>query len=594
MTRNLSLAVIVWLLGLSSCSSLIPSLGPGLHDNALAYDAAISDINDRVLLANIVRARDFVPLNITELSTVTGTLSAQASIGLSVPFGGNYSATPRGTLAPSVQLGAEPTFSMAALNTRGFTLNIIQPISPVYVASKWNTGISHELLLLLFVKDIQFADSFAPSLAHCTSQSGAPPPTDGKKLVACHHKFINNPDSIGEEKAFRAVIESMLPSVGLKVMTILEPVGPSFPFLSPVTTEELLNDRPVKGNGVNSNGKDVRRMIQTSQAQNPLDAYTLATKLGDGQYHLGNDDKIPGHARLYHVFTNQVAVCADDPVKTPDGAFYIYPIGADVATAKHAESIPESPTVPFAQEWQDRLDEFKIQCASGAHSGDRACSAAAALTGTPRRPSGASAFASYSVVTSAVNSGAIGPAAEAASPGGRAGANAGGGGAAMPGVSSSLSENRTAAFLRADDCYTDQAVREPTTESDFRKYTETIGHIEWRSVAEVFQYLGGVLRQEKGITWNELRQRDVGGSQDAAIPDAMFILRKNSSDEGRHARLTIDYAGEPMAIGSGTVNSAGALVNDESLLVLSLLSELVNSAKISSDIPVTQQLQVLP
>jgi hypothetical protein len=35
-------------------------------------------------------------------------------------------------------------------------------------------------------------------------------------------------------------------------------------------------------------------------------------------------------------------------------------------------------------------------------------------------------------------------------------------------------------------------------------------------------------------------------------------------------------------------------VNDQSLQVLSLLSELVNSAKISSDIPVTQQLQVLP
>jgi hypothetical protein len=34
--------------------------------------------------------------------------------------------------------------------------------------------------------------------------------------------------------------------------------------------------------------------------------------------------------------------------------------------------------------------------------------------------------------------------------------------------------------------------------------------------------------------------------------------------------------------------------DDQSLLVLSLLSELVNTAKISSDIPVTQQLQVLP
>src|ERR1700744_6253652 len=176
---------------LSGCTHMLPSLGPRLHDNAVAYDAAVSDINDRVLLANIVRARDYVPLSITELSTITGTMSEQASLGLSVPFGGNYGTTPRGTVTPSVQLGTAPTFSMAALNTRGFTLNIIQPISPVYVASKWNSGISHELLLLLFVKDIQFADSFAASMQECATDQTSPSPDGGKSLVACHHKFIN-------------------------------------------------------------------------------------------------------------------------------------------------------------------------------------------------------------------------------------------------------------------------------------------------------------------------------------------------------------------------------------------------------------------
>src|ERR1700760_3728370 len=123
-----------WLAGVASalavagCTHILPSLGPGMRDNAVAYDAAISDINDRVLLANIVRARDFVPLNITELSTVTGTLSEQASLGFGVPFGGNYGSPPRGTLTPGVQMSAAPTFSMAALNTRGFTINIMQPI----------------------------------------------------------------------------------------------------------------------------------------------------------------------------------------------------------------------------------------------------------------------------------------------------------------------------------------------------------------------------------------------------------------------------------------------------------------------------------
>jgi hypothetical protein len=560
------LAGAAFTLAISGCTHLLPSLGPGVRDHAVAYDAAISDINDRILLANIVRARDYIPLNITELSTVTGTLSEQASVGLSVPFGGNYGSTPRGTVTPSVQMAAAPTFSMAALNTRGFTLNIIQPISPVYIASKWNTGISRELLLLLFVKDIQFADSFAVSMQDCASNQTSAAPEGDQSLVACHHKFINNPDSPGEERAFKAVIESMLPTVGIKVMSILEPIGPAFPFLP---RDPAIADK------------------------NPLDAYALTTHLGDGQYHVGNYEHTPGQGQLFRVFANQVAVCAQDPVKTEDGTFYIYPVGADIATARHAESVrAESQGIPFEKEWEDRLEAFKAQCSNGEHPGDRACAAAAALMGKPKSAPGASAFGSYALVMSAIGGGAAQSAPESA-PGGRAGSTAGNTGSAMPAVSASLQENRVGAFLRANDCYADQTVREPTTETDFKRYTETLGHIEWRSVAEVFQYLGAVLRRPEGITWHVRREHEVVGSSDGAVPDTMFALRPAASGEGKRGTLKIDYRGEGYSIGSGRLGAA-AQVDDQSLLVLSLLSELVNSAKISSDIPVTQQLQVLP
>jgi hypothetical protein len=564
----------------------VPSLGPGLHDNAIAYDAAIGDINDRVLLTNVLRARDYVPLNITELSSVTGTLSEQASLGLSLPFGGTFGTAPRGTLTPSVQVVAAPTFSMAPLNTRGFTLNIIQPISPVYIASKWNAGIAHELLLLLFVKDIQFADSYAPSLDSCAPlhvPGGSADSSSPQGLVACHHKFINDPDSPGEEKAFRAVIESMLPSVGIKVMTILEPIGPTFPFLARAAREE----------GV---GKDDKKPTAAA-LQNPLDAYALTTHLGDGQYHVGNDEQDPNRGQLYHVYANQVAVCASDPVKTVDGVFYIYPISADIAIAGHAQKEHlQSLTVPFAKDREDRLTDFKTQCGNAEHPRDHACNALKSLNGEPKSVAGASPFGSYSVVMSALGGSAgnsrVEPADE--SPGrGRAANSSGAGGSAMPAISASLQENRVGAFLRADDCYADQTVREPTTETEFRKYTETLGHIEWRSIAEVFQYLGAVLRQG-GITWHVTQDKNIVGSADGLIPDTLFAVRRADGSDGNKARLKIDYAGEKLGVGSGTLTLGATTLNDQSLLVLSLLSELVNSAKISSDIPVTQQLQVLP
>jgi hypothetical protein len=568
------------LLAMIGCSSMIPSLAPRLHDSAVAYDSAISDINDRVLLANIVRARDYVPLSITELSTITGTLSEQASLGLSVPFGGNYGSTPRGTATPSVQLGTAPTFSMAALNTRGFTLNIIQPISPVYVASKWNGGISHELLLLLFVKDIQFADSYERSVEDCAHKPSVPMNSDGlpimpgnlKPLVACHHKFINDPDSPGEQQAFKAIVESMLPSVGIKVMTILDPVGPPFPFLPQVTTD---------GAGKKSE-------------QNPLDAYALTTHLADGQYHVANKEEIPGRGQLYRVYSNQVAVCANDPIKTVDGTFYIYPVSADIAAARHAEASPAAaPRSAIAQDWEDRLETFKSQCATGVHPADHACHGVKTLTEKPKSIGATNSFASYSLIRSATGAGsAAGERAESPRAGSRVGSESSG--YAMTEVGSSLQQNRVGAFLRADDCYADQTIREPATEGEFHKYTETLGHIEWRSIAEVFQYLGAVARQEKGVTWSVPLERDVVGSDAHLIADTMFVLRAADAAAAKQAKLRVAYGGENVAIGSGAIHVANEAFNDQSLLVLSLLSELVNSAKLSSDIPVTQQLQVLP
>jgi hypothetical protein len=582
---------------LAACAHMIPSLAPGIHDNAVAYNTAISDINDRVLLTNIVRARDEVPLNITELSTITGTLSEQATLGLAAPFGGNYGTTPRGTGTAAVQLGTAPTFSMAALNTRGFTLNIIQPISPVYIASKWNTGISHELLLLLFVKDIQFADSFVASRADCAAQGGMPDPTAAmtrelgdQPLAACHHKFVNDPDAQGEERAFKAVIEQMLPTVGIKVMTILEPVGPPFPFLPPGGSSATL-----------TGGTDKSAAVKAAAAATPMAAFDLARQLGDASYHIGNSDKLPGGGQLYRVYTNQVAVCAADPVKTGDGTFYIYPVGADISSARQSELAPAAaPRVPFDKDQEARLEDFKNQCALAGRTGSHTCNAARSLKPQPTSQAGASAFSSYAVVRSASGSGLTagnesgGDASSATQ--GRALLTTSVGGHAMPEVSASLQHNRVGALLRADDCYADQTIRDPITETEFHKYTETLGHIEWRSIAEVFQYLGAVLRRKADVTWTVRRDRDIVGSADAVRPDAMFVLRQAGTADGRNAKVKVEYGSESVAVGSGPVqiNGTGALLDDQSLLVLSLLSELVNSAKISSDIPGTQQLQVLP
>jgi hypothetical protein len=91
-------------------------------------------------------------------------------------------------------------------------------------------------------------------------------------------------------------------------------------------------------------------------------------------------------------------------------------------------------------------------------------------------------------------------------------------------------------------------------------------------------------------------RRDVIDSTDAAAADAMFVPRQARSADAHRAKVKVEYGGESVAVGGGPVqlHGTGPVLDDQSLLVLSILSELVNAAKISSDSPGTQQLQVLP
>lgn len=54
-----------------------------------------------------------------------------------------------------IDFSSTPTFDTTSMNTQAFALRMIQPVSPVYIESLWNSGIPKELLLYLFVESIQ-------------------------------------------------------------------------------------------------------------------------------------------------------------------------------------------------------------------------------------------------------------------------------------------------------------------------------------------------------------------------------------------------------------------------------------------------------
>src|SRR5580700_2597766 len=115
--------VVVAALVLALCAC---SMATSIQRDALDYNAGVANYNDQMLIYTILRARDEAPINLLALSTINGSISVQAglSAGSTYQFidaaASSHQLT--GAITPTAQASASPTWSMASLNTQGFTL----------------------------------------------------------------------------------------------------------------------------------------------------------------------------------------------------------------------------------------------------------------------------------------------------------------------------------------------------------------------------------------------------------------------------------------------------------------------------------------
>lgn len=188
-------AASVWVLG--ACS-----MATSIQRDAVDYNAGVANYNDQMLIYTILRARDDAPINLLALSTINGAVSVQGSLSATTGYKTVAGTNVAASVTPGVQASSSPTWSMASLNTQGFTLGIIQPISPMYVVSKWSTGLDREFLLRLFIKSINL-----------------------KEGNGGYHEYLNDPNSPVAMAAFAAKLHSWFPGISMRALTVLEPLG---------------------------------------------------------------------------------------------------------------------------------------------------------------------------------------------------------------------------------------------------------------------------------------------------------------------------------------------------------------------------------
>jgi len=479
-----ALALIV-----AACSAVPPSLAPAVRETAIDYGNVMDRFADRALLSNVLRARDYLPLNFSDLSSISASLQLQASLGLGFPLQNLPSSMGLGTGSLGLSSSSSPVLTLGSLDTQGFIMSMIQPVSPMYVASKWNDGYDRETLMFLFIKSVKFAD--------------------GKT-------YFNNPDDPEEMVAFDRLVEEMVVAqVTLKPLTLLSPIGPAFAMTA--------NAHEKEGSGID------------------LAKFNVVKSVAGGELHVGNADCSltgeTGCVQLYKAYPAQVALCVDaafdpttDEYKFDDHVIF----GKEEARAQRREEAVQ--------------------------------------------PNGQSHFAAgralmHARLRSAGNTGAgsVPPPLPPMSDG------------AMPRVTASLQPSRVSVILGADDCKPDEIILSPQTEESFSTASGDFAQIEWRSISEAIQYLGAVVRNEDTAhvpVWRNSRSR-LEQKLIEVVPD----------DQGL---ITVDYFGHDYSVPGERRDGArypSDMANDHGLQALSILNELIGTAKISGNVPLPHPVQ---
>jgi hypothetical protein len=133
-----------------------------IRSQALSYDDVIEDTTDKLLLLNILRAKDKAPLHFDEIPSIHESIQATASVQASWPFGatdtGNKPTT-RNTVTPGIMVQATPTFEVDHLDTKDFVTGIASPIDPKFVKYWLDRGLDRRLVLLLFFSAVTVTET---------------------------------------------------------------------------------------------------------------------------------------------------------------------------------------------------------------------------------------------------------------------------------------------------------------------------------------------------------------------------------------------------------------------------------------------------
>jgi len=144
MRRILACIFCMWLGGCGFVSSSI------IKADSLAFNDVIEDASNKLLVLNILRARDKAPLYFADIPVIRESMQQNATLS-AIEFSGPIAGTgSRNSRTGGIGFGFTPSFEVTHLHSKEFHTGMATPIDAKFVKYWLDRGLDRRIVLLLF------------------------------------------------------------------------------------------------------------------------------------------------------------------------------------------------------------------------------------------------------------------------------------------------------------------------------------------------------------------------------------------------------------------------------------------------------------
>ena len=130
-----------------------------IKSDSLAFGDVFEDTTNKLLVVNVLRARDKAPLHFSDIPVIRESMQQTASLAFLDIKGALPNTTTRDNRAGALSFQFSPSFELTHLQSKDFITGISSPIDPKVVKYWLDRGLDRRIVLLLFFSSAEIVET---------------------------------------------------------------------------------------------------------------------------------------------------------------------------------------------------------------------------------------------------------------------------------------------------------------------------------------------------------------------------------------------------------------------------------------------------